>query len=126
MVIRYEGPKAARECGKSGTKSALMERLGRRVGLIPDGRFSEATGDGVAIGTGSVRGRHPGAGQKMIRYDSIAQAFAEAHVEDDESSRRRAQWKQPKPRYTTGVLAKFAKMASTASKGAITDEKLFD
>lgn len=48
------------------------------------------------------------------------------NVEDEELSRRRTQWKQPTPRYTTGVLAKFAKMASTASKGAITDEKLFD
>ncbi len=48
------------------------------------------------------------------------------NVGDEELNRRRAAWKQPTPRYTTGVLAKFAKMASTASKGAITDEKLFD
>ena len=44
---------------------------------------------------------------------------------DDEIARRRAAWRQPAPRYTKGVLAKFAKLASTASKGAITDEKLF-
>ena len=47
------------------------------------------------------------------------------NVADEELTRRRKAWKQPAPRYTTGVLAKFAKMASTASKGAITDEKLF-
>ena len=47
------------------------------------------------------------------------------NVADDEIARRRAAWKPPAPRYTKGVLAKFAKLASTASKGAITDEKLF-
>ena len=47
------------------------------------------------------------------------------NVTDDELARRRAAWKQPAPRYTKGVLAKFAKLVSTASKGAITDEKLF-
>jgi len=47
------------------------------------------------------------------------------NVDDAEIGRRRAAWKQPAPRYTKGVLAKFAKLASTASKGAITDEKLF-
>jgi dihydroxy-acid dehydratase len=49
----------------------------------------------------------------------------QVNVGDDELARRRASWKQPAPRYTRGVLAKFAKLASTASKGAITDEKLF-
>jgi dihydroxy-acid dehydratase len=47
------------------------------------------------------------------------------NVDDATLARRRAAWKQPQPRYTKGVLAKFAKLASTASKGAITDEKLF-
>ena len=49
----------------------------------------------------------------------------QVNVSDDELARRRTAWKQPAPRYTRGVLAKFAKLASTASKGAITDEKLF-
>ena len=47
------------------------------------------------------------------------------NVAEPEIARRRAAWKQPAPRYTKGVLAKFAKLASTASKGAITDEHLF-
>jgi dihydroxy-acid dehydratase len=47
------------------------------------------------------------------------------NVDEAEIGRRRAAWKQPAPRYTKGVLAKFAKLASTASKGAITDENLF-
>jgi dihydroxy-acid dehydratase len=47
------------------------------------------------------------------------------NVGDEELARRRASWKQPAPRYTRGVLAKFAKLASTASRGAITDEQLF-
>ena len=56
-----------------------------------------------------------------------AHAVAGEVYEVDEATlaRRRAAWKQPQPRYTRGVLAKFAKLASTASKGAITDEKLF-
>ena len=48
------------------------------------------------------------------------------NVGDTELSLRRAAWKPPAPRYTRGVLAKFAKLASTASRGAITDEELFD
>jgi dihydroxy-acid dehydratase len=47
------------------------------------------------------------------------------NVAEAEIARRRAAWKQPAPRYTRGVLAKFAKLASSASKGAITDEQLF-
>ncbi|MEY2897824.1 MAG: Dihydroxy-acid dehydratase, partial [Pseudomonadota bacterium] len=47
------------------------------------------------------------------------------NVAEAEIARRRAAWTQPAPRYTRGVLAKFAKLASSASKGAITDEKLF-
>ena len=46
-------------------------------------------------------------------------------VDEATLAKRRAAWKQPQPRYTKGVLAKFARLASTASKGAITDEKLF-
>jgi dihydroxy-acid dehydratase len=47
-------------------------------------------------------------------------------VDETELARRRAAWKQPAPRYTRGVLAKFAKLVSTASRGAITDGELFD
>jgi dihydroxy-acid dehydratase len=53
------------------------------------------------------------------------QLLLQVNVSDEDLARRRAQWTQPKPRYTTGVLAKFAKLASTASRGAITDENLF-
>jgi dihydroxy-acid dehydratase len=48
------------------------------------------------------------------------------NVDDAELARRRSAWTQPAPRYTRGVLAKFARLASTASRGAITDETLFD
>lgn len=49
------------------------------------------------------------------------QLLLQLNVADDELARRRAAWKQPAPRYTRGVLAKFARLASTASKGAVTD-----
>ncbi|MCU0940329.1 MAG: dihydroxy-acid dehydratase, partial [Burkholderiaceae bacterium] len=53
------------------------------------------------------------------------QLLLQLNVAEDELARRRAAWKQPAPRYTKGVLAKFAKLVSTASRGAITDENLF-
>ncbi|MBA2413884.1 MAG: dihydroxy-acid dehydratase, partial [Burkholderiaceae bacterium] len=53
------------------------------------------------------------------------QLLLQLNVGGDELGRRRKAWKPPAPRYTTGVLAKFAKMSSSASKGAITDENLF-
>jgi len=66
----------------------------------------------------------------MVREgDSITidahKLLLQVNVSDEELGRRRAAWKQPAPRYTRGVLAKFARLASTASKGAITDENLF-
>ncbi|MCX8005126.1 MAG: dihydroxy-acid dehydratase, partial [Burkholderiaceae bacterium] len=48
------------------------------------------------------------------------------NVPDEELARRRAAWKQPAPRYTRGVLAKFAKLVGSASQGALTDDRLFD
>jgi dihydroxy-acid dehydratase len=59
-----------------------------------------------------------------VTMDATRQLL-QLNVAEAEIARRRAAWKQPAPRYTRGVLAKFAKLASSASKGAITDEKLF-
>jgi dihydroxy-acid dehydratase len=59
-----------------------------------------------------------------VTMDATRQLL-QLNVPEVEIARRRAAWTQPAPRYTRGVLAKFAKLASSASKGAITDEKLF-
>jgi dihydroxy-acid dehydratase len=59
-----------------------------------------------------------------VTMDATRQLL-QLNVAEAEIARRRAAWKQPAPRYTRGVLAKFAKLASSASKGAITDEQLF-
>jgi dihydroxy-acid dehydratase len=59
-----------------------------------------------------------------ITIDAL-KLLLQLNVDDAELARRRVAWKQPAPRYTKGVLAKFAKLVSTASKGAITDENLF-
>lgn len=111
------------------TSALIGKGLGESVGLITDGRFSGGTW-GMVVGHVAPEA-YVGGNLALVREnDSITidahKLLLQLNVEEAELNRRRAQWKQPAPRYTTGVLAKFAKMASTASKGAITDEKLFD
>jgi dihydroxy-acid dehydratase len=131
MVIRYEGPKGGPGMREmlAPTSALIGKGLGESVGLITDGRFSGGTW-GMVVGHVAPEA-YVGGNLALVREnDSITidahKLLLQLNVEDKELSQRRARWKQPTPRYTTGVLAKFAKMASTASKGAITDEKLFD
>ncbi len=131
MVIRYEGPKGGPGMREmlAPTSALIGKGLGESVGLITDGRFSGGTW-GMVVGHVAPEA-YVGGNLALVREnDSITidahKLLLQLNVEDKELSQRRAQWKQPTPRYTMGVLAKFAKMASTASKGAITDEKLFD
>ena len=102
--------------------------LGRDVLLITDGRFSGGTW-GMVVGHVAPEAYVGGTIALIKEGDSVTidarKLLLQLNIADEEIARRRAAWKQPAPRYTKGVLAKFAKLASTASKGAITDEKLF-
>lgn len=131
VVIRYEGPKGGPGMREmlSPTSAIIGKGLGESVGLITDGRFSGGTW-GMVVGHVAPEAYVGGAIALIEEGDSITidahKLLLQLNVSDAELARRRAAWKQPPPRYTRGVLAKFAKLASTASRGAITDEALFD
>jgi dihydroxy-acid dehydratase len=130
LVIRYEGPKGGPGMREmlSPTSALIGKGLGESVGLITDGRFSGGTW-GMVVGHVAPEAYVGGNLALVQEGDSITidahRLLLQVNVGDDELARRRASWMQPAPRYTRGVLAKFAKLASTASRGAITDEKLF-
>ena len=130
VVIRYEGPKGGPGMREmlSPTSAIIGKGLGESVGLITDGRFSGGTW-GMVVGHVAPEAYVGGTLALVQEGDSITmdatRQLLQLNVPDAEIARRRAAWKQPAPRYTRGVLAKFAKLASSASKGAITDEKLF-
>jgi dihydroxy-acid dehydratase len=94
------------------------------VGLITDGRFSGGTW-GMVVGHVSPEAFVGGTIGLIEEGDAITidahRLLLQLNVDDAEIEARRARWVQPKPRYTRGVLAKFAKLASTASRGAVTD-----
>ncbi|MDQ3187807.1 MAG: dihydroxy-acid dehydratase [Pseudomonadota bacterium] len=129
MVIRYEGPKGGPGMREmlAPTSALIGKGLGESVGLITDGRFSGATW-GMVVGHVAPEAYVGGTLALVNESDSITidahQLLLQLNVGGDELARRRKAWTQPAPRYTTGVLAKFAKMSSSASKGAITDENL--
>jgi dihydroxy-acid dehydratase len=131
VVIRYEGPKGGPGMREmlSPTSAIIGKGLGESVGLITDGRFSGGTW-GMVVGHVAPEA-YVGGNLALVREgDSITidsnRLLLQLNVDDAELARRRAAWTQPAPRYTRGVLAKFARLASTASRGAITDERLFD
>jgi len=131
VVIRYEGPKGGPGMREmlSPTSAIIGKGLGESVGLITDGRFSGGTW-GMVVGHVAPEA-YVGGNLALVREgDSITidahQLLLQVNVDDAELARRRAAWKAPAPRYTRGTLAKFAVLASTASRGAITDEKLFE
>ena len=126
IVIRYEGPKGGPGMREmlAPTSALIGQGLGESVGLITDGRFSGGTW-GMVVGHVSPEAFVGGAIALIEEGDSITidahRLLLQLNVSDTEIETRRARWKQPKPRYTRGVLAKFAKLASTASRGAVTD-----
>lgn len=107
------------------TGALIGQGLGESVGLITDGRFSGGTW-GMVVGHVAPEAYEGGTIALVHEGDSItidARALTlQLNVSDDELGRRRAAWKQPAPRYTRGVLAKFAKNASSASSGAVLDK----
>lgn len=126
VVIRYEGPKGGPGMREmlAPTSALIGQGLGESVGLITDGRFSGGTW-GMVVGHVAPEAFVGGTIGLIEEGDSITidahQLLLQLNVPDEEIERRRQNWKQPAPRYTRGVLGKIAKLASSASKGAVTD-----
>jgi dihydroxy-acid dehydratase len=126
LVIRYEGPKGGPGMREmlAPTAALIGKGLGESVGLITDGRFSGGTW-GMVVGHVTPEA-FEGGGIALVREgDSITidahKRLVQVNVSDEELTRRRAHWKAPAPRYTTGVLGKYAKLVKSASEGAVTD-----
>ena len=127
MVLRYLGPKGGPGMPEmlAPTGALIGQGLGESVGLITDGRFSGGTW-GMVVGHVAPEAAEGGNIALVHEGDSITidahTLTLQLHVADDELARRRAAWTPPAPRYTRGVLAKFAKTASSASSGAVLDK----
>ncbi len=126
LVIRYEGPKGGPGMREmlSPTSAIIGAGLGDSVGLITDGRFSGGT-YGLVVGHVAPEAQVGGLIALVHEGDSITidsvKRMLKLNVPEDEIARRRAAWQPPKPRYTRGVLAKYAAQVSSSSIGAITD-----
>jgi dihydroxy-acid dehydratase len=127
MVLRYLGPKGGPGMPEmlAPTGALIGQGLGESVGLITDGRFSGGTW-GMVVGHVAPEAYEGGTIALVQEGDSITidahQLLLQLNVDDAEIARRRAEWKQPAPRYTRGVLAKFARNACSASAGAVLDK----
>ncbi|AFY72375.1 dihydroxy-acid dehydratase [Synechococcus sp. PCC 7502] len=126
LVIRYEGPKGGPGMREmlAPTAAIIGAGLGDSVGLITDGRFSGGT-FGLVVGHVAPEAFVGGAIALVKEGDSITidadNKLLQLNVSDEELAARRSQWQPPAPRYTRGVLAKYAKLVSTSSLGAVTD-----
>jgi len=126
VVIRYEGPKGGPGMREmlAPTSALIGAGLGDSVALITDGRFSGAT-YGMVVGHVSPEAAVGGNLALVTEGDSITidaeRRLLKINISDDELARRRENWRPPVPRYTTGVLAKYAALVSSASLGAVTD-----
>ncbi|MEE4660850.1 MAG: dihydroxy-acid dehydratase, partial [Halieaceae bacterium] len=126
VVLRYLGPRGAPGMPEmlAPTSALVGQGLGESVGLITDGRFSGGTW-GMVVGHVAPEAYAGGTIGLVEDGDSITidshQQLLQLNVPDEEIARRRAAWGKPAPRYTRGVLAKFAMNAASASKGAVLD-----
>ena len=127
IVIRYEGPKGGPGMQEmlAPTSALVGQGLGESVGLITDGRFSGGTW-GMVVGHVAPEAYVGGTIALVKNGDSITidahKRLIQLNVTTKELAARRRKWKAPKPRYTRGLLAKYMKLVSTASKGAVTDQ----
>ena len=126
VVIRYEGPKGGPGMREmlSPTSAIIGAGLGDSVGLITDGRFSGGT-YGLVVGHIAPEAAVGGLLALVHDGDRITidadRRVLELHVAEPELAARRTAWSPPAPRYTTGVLAKYARLVTSASVGAVTD-----
>ncbi len=129
IVIRYEGPKGGPGMREmlAPTSAIIGAGLGDSVGLITDGRFSGGT-YGMVVGHVAPEAYVGGAIALVQENDTITidapARRLHLHLSDAELEQRRAQWQPPAPRYTSGVLAKYAALVSSSSLGAVTDLNL--
>jgi len=125
MVIRYEGPKGSPGMPEmlAVTAAVAGAGLGKDVALITDGRFSGAT-KGYSVGHIAPEAFVGGPIALVENGDEIVidagNRRIDLVVDDAVLEKRRAGWRQPKPRYETGALAKYARLVSSASEGAVT------
>jgi dihydroxy-acid dehydratase len=128
IVIRYEGPQGGPGMQEmlAPTSALIGQGLGESVGLITDGRFSGGTW-GMVVGHVAPEAYVGGTIALVEEGDSITidadRLLVQLDVADAELARRRERWKPPPPRYTQGVLAKYMRLVSTSSIGAITDRR---
>ncbi len=126
IVIRYEGPKGGPGMQEmlAPTSALIGQGLGESVGLVTDGRFSGGTW-GMVVGHVAPEA-FVGGGIALVKEgDSITidanKQVIQLNVSDAELAQRRAAWRQPKPKYNRGLFAKYIRLVSSASRGAITD-----
>jgi dihydroxy-acid dehydratase len=126
VVIRYEGPKGGPGMREmlSPTSAIIGAGLGDSVGLVTDGRFSGGT-YGMVVGHVAPEAAVGGGLALVQEGDPVTidagRRLLQLEVAEDEMARRRAAWTPPPPRYKSGVLAKYAKLVSSSSVGAVTD-----
>ncbi|HEY8233717.1 MAG TPA: dihydroxy-acid dehydratase [Vicinamibacteria bacterium] len=126
VIIRNEGPKGGPGMREmlSPTSAIIGAGLGDSVGLITDGRFSGAT-YGLVVGHVAPEAAVGGTIALVHEGDRVTidaeKRLLQLEVDDAELAKRRAAWKPKPPRYTSGVLHKYARLVGSASQGAVTD-----
>ncbi|HKF58472.1 MAG TPA: dihydroxy-acid dehydratase [Blastocatellia bacterium] len=127
VVIRYEGPRGGPGMREmlAPTSALIGAGLGDSVGLITDGRFSGGT-YGMVVGHVAPEAAAGGGIALVEQGDQITidadKRLLHLDIPDGELERRRAAWRPPAPRYTSGVMAKYARLVSSSSLGAVTDK----
>jgi len=125
IVIRYEGPKGGPGMREMlATTAALVgQGLGKKIAMVTDGRFSGGT-RGFMVGHVAPEAFVGGPIALVKNGDEISinteTNSVNLHVSEDELQKRRNEWRQPKPNYTSGALAKYASLVGSAAEGAIT------
>jgi dihydroxy-acid dehydratase len=129
IVVRYEGPKGGPGMREmlAPTSAIIGAGLGDSVGLITDGRFSGGT-YGMVVGHVAPEAAVGGTIALVEEGDLITidakERLLQLNIDESELAKRRANWQPPQPSYTRGVLAKYAKLVSSSSLGAVTDLNL--
>lgn len=126
VVVRYEGPQGGPGMREmlAPTSALVGKGLGESVGLLTDGRFSGGS-YGLVVGHVAPEAQVGGAIGLVQEGDSITididKNLLQVNISDAELDKRKKQWQAPPIKYQSGALAKYAKLVSTASRGAVTD-----